>query len=66
MTSENNTPNFDLLAKALEQYWQVGKVVDVKCDRCGGLIDVAPIGQMGRAFSANCPCGLYKDTMRGL
>jgi hypothetical protein len=66
MTNEDSKPNIDLLVKAVEQYWQTGKVVDAKCDRYGGLIEVTPRGEMGRAFSVNCPCGRYKDTMRGL
>ena len=66
MTGDHDKPNIDLLIKALEQYSQLGTVESVKCDRCGGLIEVKPQGDMGRAFTANCPCGRYKDTMRGL
>ena len=66
MTNESTKPNIDLLVKALEEYWQGGKVASVRCDRCGGLIEVTPEGEMGRAFSVNCPCGRYKDTMRRL
>lgn len=66
MTNDNDKPNIDLLVKAWEQYSQFGKVVDAKCDHCDGLIEITPLGNMGRAFSANCPCGRYKDTMRGL
>ena len=66
VTNDFDKPNIDLLAQAFEQFWQLGKVVSVKCDGCGGLIEVKPIGEMGRAFYANCPCGRYKDNMRGL
>ena len=66
MTNENGKPNIDLLVKAMEQYWQVGKIVNIKCDGCGELIEVKPKGEMGNAFSVTCPCGRYKDTMRGL
>jgi len=66
MSDENDPPNINLLIEAMEQYWQLGKVMDIKCDRCGGLIEVTPIGELARAYSVNCPCGRYVDTMRGL
>jgi hypothetical protein len=66
MTEQASKPNIELLVMALEQYWREGKVFNVKCDKCGGLLEVTPKGEMASAFSIKCPCGWYNDTMRGL
>jgi hypothetical protein len=55
-----------LMMAAMEEYGRDGKVSGVRCDLCGGLLEVTPIGETGRSLSVKCPCGRYKDTMRGL
>lgn len=64
--AEEEKADMEKIIKAVEQYWQTGKVTDITCERCGGLIQITPLGETNRAFSASCPCGLYHDTLRGL
>ena len=63
---ESDKPIIELLICALEEYSREGKVENVRCDRCGGLIEITPVGETGRALKADCPCGRYRDNMRGL
>jgi hypothetical protein len=66
MNNESSKPNFEILVAAVEEFSREGKVSTVRCDACGGLIEVARIGEMGTAISTKCPCGRYNDNMRGL
>ena len=38
----------------------------VCCERCGGAIQFEPwVGLAGEGFWVKCPCGLYRDVLRG-
>ncbi len=56
--------SLDTSLRALEEFEQHGKVLSVKCERCGALIKIVPLSHSARQMS--CPCGLYSDTLRGL
>lgn len=55
---------FNLLDKALSEYRSQGAVMTARCDSCGGLLEVEARGE--NSFSVSCPCGKYRDTLRGL
>ena len=66
MTTESDKPSIDLLISAYEEYSRAGKVHSIRCDRCGRLIEITPVGETGRALKADCLCGRYRGNMRGL
>ena len=49
---------------ALTEFHRTGNNTVARCDRCEGLIEVTSPGP--EVWSLNCPCGRYKDTLRGL
>lgn len=53
-----------LLGLALAEFQREGKVTTVRCDVCGGVIEIKWQGHIGG--SVNCPCGRFKDNLRGI
>jgi hypothetical protein len=55
-----------LYEMAFAEFSRDGKVASVRCDKCGGLIQVRALGSLGSAWAMSCPCGRFKDTLRGI
>jgi len=53
-----------ILLAAYEEYSRDGKISTVKCDACGGLLEITRLGDT--ALTVRCRCGRFEDTMRGL
>jgi hypothetical protein len=53
-----------VIDRALEEFRQQGKGTTVTCDACTGLLSVVALGST--AWRLDCPCGRYRDTLRGL
>ncbi len=59
-----NKAKFETHQVALNEYFKNQKVESIRCERCKELIEVKALGNT--AWTMNCKCGLYKDTLRGL
>lgn len=56
----------EALARMLEAFDQYlnNRQSAIRCDRCGGLIAFHRLAD--EAYESECPCGKYRDTLRGL
>lgn len=57
-------PLLETYEKALAQFVKHGHVLDVRCERCGNVIQIVPKGRSAMIMS--CSCGAYNDNLRGL
>ena len=53
-----------LFAAALEEFFRTGKVTTIRCDRCGGVIDIHSLGDSTSAWEVSCPCGRFNGPAR--
>lgn len=52
-----------VLLAAREEFHTLG-TCSVKCDRCGGIVTITALGDA--VWQADCPCGRYRLSMKGL
>lgn len=63
-SSEAKLNSIELLENAIGEFREFGKVVSAKCDSCGSLIKIVEIRES--AWSVQCSCGKFNDTLRGI
>ena len=54
----------ELLKLALEEFARDGRVTAVRCDVCGGIIEIKALNDT--SYSARCTCGKFRDSLRGI
>ena len=57
-------PKIETHQAELGEYFKNQKVESIRCERCKEVIEVKALSNT--AWTMNCKCGLYKDTLRGL
>jgi hypothetical protein len=59
---ERSDEDFKLYESAFQEFEASGKVSTVRCNQCGGLIEIAKVGIS--SFQMSCPCGKFNSTLR--
>ena len=63
MTANVSVPVFETFDAALAEFMKDGSVSTVRCERCGGVIEITAPNQS--AMIMRCSCGAYNDNLRG-